>query len=135
MLTHSPLSASKRNSPSGASAESLVTRPSLQFCKRRRRSGATVSSMSLEGRGPRSTSNGRLSRVEEHDLLQLSPFELKARLLSIAADSAQRSGIAMLDAGRGNPNWIATTPRAAFFLLGQFALGEAERVWKESDFA
>lgn len=90
--------------------------------------------MSLEGRGPRSTSNGRLSRVEEHDLLQLSPFELKVRLLRIAADSAQRSGIAMLDAGRGNPNWIATTPRAAFFLLGQFALGEAERVWKESDF-
>ena len=28
----------------------------------------------------------------------------------------------VLDAGRGNPNWVATTPRAAFFLLGQFAL-------------
>ena len=25
----------------------------------------------------------------------------------------------MLDAGRGNPNWVATTPRAAFFLLGR----------------
>jgi len=42
---------------------------------------------------------------------------LKARLLKIAAESAHRSGMAMLDAGRGNPNWIATTPRAAFFLL------------------
>jgi aspartate 4-decarboxylase len=79
-------------------------------------------------------SNGRLSRDDERDLQHLSPFELKARLLSIAADSARRSGIVMLDAGRGNPNWIATTPRAAFFLLGKFALGESERVWQEPDF-
>jgi aspartate 4-decarboxylase len=76
-----------------------------------------------------------VSRDELRELEQLSPFELKARLLRIATESAEQSGIAMLDAGRGNPNWIATTPRAAFFLLGQFALGEAERVWQESDFA
>lgn len=90
--------------------------------------------MSLEGRGPGARSQRRLSREEERGLQHLSPFELKARLLSIAAESAQRSGTAMLDAGRGNPNWIATTPRAAFFLLGQLALSEAERVWHEHDF-
>ena len=32
---------------------------------------------------------------------------------------------AILNAGRGNPNWIATTPREAFFLLGQFAITRA----------
>ena len=39
----------------------------------------------------------------------------------------------MLNAGRGNPNWVATTPREAFFLLGQFALDECRRVWDEPD--
>ena len=32
---------------------------------------------------------------------------------------------AYLNAGRGNPNWIATEPRSAFFLLGQFAITES----------
>ena len=34
----------------------------------------------------------------------------------------------MLNAGRGNPNWIATTPREAFFLLGKFGLEECRHV-------
>ncbi len=33
-----------------------------------------------------------------------------------------------LNAGRGNPNWVATEPREAFFLLGQFAITESKRV-------
>ena len=33
----------------------------------------------------------------------------------------------MLNAGRGNPNWISTVPREAFFLLGQFGLEECAR--------
>ncbi len=37
----------------------------------------------------------------------------------------------MLNAGRGNPNWIATTPREGFFLLGQFAMTESQRVMKK----
>jgi aspartate 4-decarboxylase len=75
------------------------------------------------------------SRAEEHALGLLSPFELKARLLAVATESARRQGVTMLDAGRGNPNWIATTPRSAFFLLGAFALDEAQRVWAEPDIA
>jgi aspartate 4-decarboxylase len=39
----------------------------------------------------------------------------------------------MLNAGHGNPNWIAIRPRAAFFLLGEFALGEGRRAWEEED--
>lgn len=63
----------------------------------------------------------------------LSPFELKAHLLQLAGDAAVRRGTELLDAGRGNPNWVATTPRAAFFLLGEFALEESRRIWAEPD--
>lgn len=69
------------------------------------------------------------SRSAERQYLQLSPFELKDKLISLASDHAKASTMAMLNAGRGNPNWIATTPREAFFTLGRFAIGEAKRVW------
>lgn len=54
----------------------------------------------------------------------LSPFELKNKLIDMAGTHSERT---LLNAGRGNPNWIATTPRAAFFELGHFALLESER--------
>jgi aspartate 4-decarboxylase len=77
----------------------------------------------------------QFTRAEQRELSELSPFELKARLIEIAHASAAANDRAMLDAGRGNPNWIATTPRAAFFLLGTFGLQEATRVWNEVDLA
>ena len=55
----------------------------------------------------------------------LSPFELKDRLIKIATSDAQRL---MLNAGRGNPNFLATLPRWAFLSLGDFSLRESERV-------
>jgi len=61
---------------------------------------------------------------EEKKYEQLSPFELKNKLISMAQSSAERM---MLNAGRGNPNWIATHPREAFFQLGLFALEESKR--------
>ena len=42
----------------------------------------------------------------------LSPFELKNKLISMADGRSEKM---MLNAGRGNPNWVATTPRAGFF--------------------
>ena len=42
--------------------------------------------------------------------------------------AAQESSLSYLNAGRGNPNWVATEPREAFFLLGQFAVTESKRV-------
>ena len=59
---------------------------------------------------------------------QLSPFEIKDELIKLAGETAKKSAVAMLNAGRGNPNWIATTPREAFFSLGHFALTESKRV-------
>jgi aspartate 4-decarboxylase len=78
-------------------------------------------------------SGAQLCRDDERELAHLSPFELKAKLLELAEASARRRHTRMLDVGRGNPNWVATTPRAAFFLLGEFALAESRRVWAEAD--
>jgi len=54
---------------------------------------------------------------------KLSPFELKDELIKLASGSENRL---MLNAGRGNPNFLATLPRRAFFRLGLFATNEAE---------
>ena len=51
----------------------------------------------------------------------LSPFEIKDELIALAKKTSRTTQSAFLNAGRGNPNWIATTPREGFFLLGQFA--------------
>jgi len=54
----------------------------------------------------------------------LSPFEIKNELITLASTAHERM---MLNAGRGNPNFLATMPRHAFNLIGEFALIEAER--------
>ncbi|MFZ0313317.1 MAG: aspartate 4-decarboxylase [Candidatus Korobacteraceae bacterium] len=58
----------------------------------------------------------------------LSPFEIKDELIKLAKKTSKTTQSAFLNAGRGNPNWIATTPREGYFLLGQFAIGESKRV-------
>jgi aspartate 4-decarboxylase len=58
---------------------------------------------------------------------KLSPFEIKDALISLASESAKKSAAVLLNAGRGNPNWTATTPREGFFLLGQWAIQECKR--------
>jgi aspartate 4-decarboxylase len=58
----------------------------------------------------------------------LSPFEIKDELINLAKATSRTTQSAFLNAGRGNPNWIATTPREGFFLLGQFAVTESKRV-------
>lgn len=62
---------------------------------------------------------------------KISPFEFKDKLISIAKKNADK----ILDAGRGNPNWTASTPREAFFTFGQFAVQETKRTWNRADLA
>jgi aspartate 4-decarboxylase len=62
----------------------------------------------------------------------LGPFEIKNELISLAKETSKMTQSAFLDAGRGNPNWVATTPREGFFLLGQFAITESKRTMEES---
>jgi len=63
-----------------------------------------------------------------NDYEALSPFEIKDFLIKAALRKSADSSISFINAGRGNPNWIATVPRDAFFLLGQFAMSESRRV-------
>ncbi len=59
---------------------------------------------------------------------KLGPFEIKDFLAKVASKAAMEASTSYLNAGRGNPNWVATEPREAFFLLGQFAITECKRV-------
>ncbi len=61
---------------------------------------------------------------EEKRYENLSPFELKNKLIDMAKTHHERM---MLNAGRGNPNWVAVEPRHGFFQMGLFALSESER--------
>ncbi|MCQ4212685.1 bifunctional aspartate transaminase/aspartate 4-decarboxylase [Streptomyces longispororuber] len=77
-----------------------------------------------------------LTREQIQQYAQLSPFELKNVFIDLAkeaqADKPGQKGtssVQMLNAGRGNPNWVATGPREAFYALGYFALSESRRVW------
>ena len=69
----------------------------------------------------------KITREYEKKMSEISPFELKNILIDLADESARKSTHIMLNAGRGNPNWISTVPREAFFLLGQFGLEECAR--------
>jgi len=71
-----------------------------------------------------------MKRSEEKKLDQLSPFEVKDILIKLAG---KRHDYSMINAGRGNPNWLATKPRDAFFQLGLFALEESKRQFQVLD--
>lgn len=67
--------------------------------------------------------------MAEQDFSQyahLSPFELKDMLIKAASSDSQRL---MLNAGRGNPNFLATLPRWAFLSIGEFAMLESQRAY------
>jgi aspartate 4-decarboxylase len=66
---------------------------------------------------------------------KISPFEFKNKLINLAEGQREKSARTLLNAGRGNPNWTAATPREAFFTFGIFAVEESRRVWNEGDLA
>lgn len=66
---------------------------------------------------------------------RISPFELKDKLINLAKNQKKKSVRTLLDAGRGNPNWVAITPREAFFTFGQFAAEECRRTWNQDTLA
>ncbi|THV32888.1 bifunctional aspartate transaminase/aspartate 4-decarboxylase [Glycomyces buryatensis] len=76
-------------------------------------------------------SDQHTGRAEQRRLESLSPFELKGKLIELADSNQKREAIAMVNAGRGNPNWTATSPREAFFQLGLFSVEECRRDWDE----
>ena len=69
----------------------------------------------------------------EQGLEQMSPFEIKNDLISYAKECDQKAVCQFLNAGRGNPNWINTVAREAFFLLGTFAVEEAKLTFEHHE--
>ncbi|MGL5311761.1 MAG: aspartate 4-decarboxylase [Peptostreptococcaceae bacterium] len=66
---------------------------------------------------------------------KISPFEFKDKLINLAQYHSKENNSSILDAGRGNPNWTAATPREAFFTFGQFAVNETRLNWDLGDLA
>lgn len=71
------------------------------------------------------------TKEEQLAYQKLSPFEFKNILINMAEKHAEATSSAMLNAGRGNPNWIAPEPREAYFTLGRFAIAESRRMWDD----
>lgn len=66
---------------------------------------------------------------------KISPFEFKNRLIELAHGENEKTARILLDAGRGNPNWTASTPREAFFTFGLFAVDETKKDINNGDLA
>lgn len=66
---------------------------------------------------------------------KVSPFELKDKLISYAGEAKESGTRPLLDAGRGNPNWTAASPRNAFFTFGHFAVEETRRTLRDGALA
>lgn len=83
--------------------------------------------MDCKDKLPHALLNGN-NRAYEKELAKMSPFEIKNQLISFAYDHQRKAACTFLNAGRGNPNWIATEPREAFLLLGKFGIEECRLV-------
>jgi aspartate 4-decarboxylase len=66
-------------------------------------------------------------RSRQRALTKLSPFELKDELIHLASAAERDRTAQFLNAGRGNPDWICTTPRDAFGTLLRWGLEESRR--------
>lgn len=71
--------------------------------------------------------------VQEELEMEISAFEITAKQRELAGNN--EAGYPVLDAGRGNPNWVNTQARYAFSRLMEFALGECERTMNEEGMA
>ena len=61
----------------------------------------------------------------EKKLEKLGAFEVSSNMLKIAKNNDKNNTI--LNAGRGNPNWINTQARLAFARLIQWGVDESKR--------
>ena len=71
--------------------------------------------------------------VQEELEKEISAFEITAIQRELAAEN--EGGYTVLDAGRGNPNWINTQARYAFSRFMEYAVGECERTMNEEGMA
>ena len=77
--------------------------------------------------------NGNLQEAEEELQKELGAFEIAANQRELAKEN--EAGYPVLDAGRGNPNWINTQSRYAFSRFMNFAVEECERDFSQDNMA
>lgn len=63
----------------------------------------------------------------------LGAFEISSKMIEIATENQENSRV--LNAGRGNPNWINTEGRLAFSRLIEFGVSESRRTFREGNLA
>jgi len=110
----------------------IITAPTARS---NRRIDAKIPSQLQRGTQPRNLmpNKASTSRAEQKALQKLSPFELKDKLIALAQAGTRRGTAQFLNAGRGNPNWLSTTPREAFATLLRFAIEESKRALDAPD--
>src|SRR6476469_9236147 len=120
-------------SPSGAWSSSCYSRENkFSECDSTTKKTMTTKSKpsgaaKTDGQGQRrSRPLSDTAKLKEFD--KLGPSEIKDFVQKVASKTALENSLSYLNAGRGNPNWVATEPREAFFLLWQFAITESKRV-------
>src|SRR5947207_15512015 len=91
---------------------------------KKRKTSRTAKATGQAHRGSRPLSD--TARLKEFD--KSGTFEVNGLFQKVASKTALENSLSYLNGGRGNPNWVATEPREAFFLLGQFAVTESKRV-------
>ncbi|NKZ23581.1 bifunctional aspartate transaminase/aspartate 4-decarboxylase [Weissella fabalis] len=69
----------------------------------------------------------------EQSTEQLGAFEISEAMLELAQHNEKNNSV--LDAGRGNPNWINTKARLAFARLIEFGVAESRRTILQGDLA
>ena len=76
---------------------------------------------------------GQSADTEKQLETELGAFEITAAQRELAKEN--KAGLQVLDAGRGNPNWINTQARYAYSRLMEFALSECERTMNKPNMA
>ena len=71
--------------------------------------------------------------AEEQLQNEIGAFEITAEQRELA--KTNEAGYPVLDAGRGNPNWINTQARYAYTRFTNFALSECERTMNQGSMA
>jgi len=73
------------------------------------------------------------NEADERLETEIGAFEITAAQRELAKDN--EAGYAVIDAGRGNPNWINSMVRRVYTRLMNFAIDESERVFNEGQMA
>ena len=95
--------------------------------------GTAVFAEGSDGSDGKNDFDRRQQEAEEELEEELGAFEITANQRELAKEN--EAGYSVLDAGRGNPNWINTQSRYAFTRFMNFAIEECEKDFSQGNMA